>query len=64
MADMVDGVFCPSAYHLQLVEPEPVRSLGRVVSFETFFWQFYFLPELFFFFPIVFGCLFSFSLLV
>lgn len=30
-ATVVDAIFCPSQYHVSLIEPEVVRSLGRVV---------------------------------
>lgn len=32
IADIVDGIVCPSRFHASLVEPESVRSLIRVVS--------------------------------
>lgn len=32
VADILDGIICPSLYHASLIEPENARSLVRVVS--------------------------------
>lgn len=31
--DSLDGVICPSLYHVSVVQPEAVRSLARVVRY-------------------------------